>query len=116
MLTSGKLYYELAAARDKSGRDDVALVRLERLYPFPSDELAAELGRYGDQVELVWAQDEPANMGPWPYLTLKLAEDPGTLGGRSVRRVSRRPNSSPATGSHNSHDTELEEIQHQIFG
>ncbi|MEV0827594.1 multifunctional oxoglutarate decarboxylase/oxoglutarate dehydrogenase thiamine pyrophosphate-binding subunit/dihydrolipoyllysine-residue succinyltransferase subunit [Nonomuraea rubra] len=116
VLTSGRLYYDLAAHRDKTGRDDVAIVRLERLYPFPSEELAAELARYGDQVELVWAQDEPANMGPWPYLTLKLAEDPQTLNGRAVRRVSRTPNSSPATGSHNSHDTELEEILHQIFG
>ncbi|MGW0809572.1 multifunctional oxoglutarate decarboxylase/oxoglutarate dehydrogenase thiamine pyrophosphate-binding subunit/dihydrolipoyllysine-residue succinyltransferase subunit [Nonomuraea sp. NPDC002799] len=115
VLCSGKVYYELAAGRDKSGRDDVAVVRVERLYPFPTDELAAELSRYGSQVELVWAQDEPVNMGPWPYLTLKLAEDPQTLGGRSLRRVSRRPNSSPASGSHNSHDTELEEMLQQVF-
>ncbi|MEV4473858.1 multifunctional oxoglutarate decarboxylase/oxoglutarate dehydrogenase thiamine pyrophosphate-binding subunit/dihydrolipoyllysine-residue succinyltransferase subunit [Nonomuraea salmonea] len=115
-LTSGKLYYELLAQREKSGRDDVALVRLERLYPFPAEELAAELTRYGAQAELVWAQDEPTNMGPWPYLTLKLAEDPQVLGGRSLRRVSRTANSSPATGSHNAHDRELEEILHQIFG
>ncbi|RVX44416.1 2-oxoglutarate dehydrogenase E1 component [Nonomuraea polychroma] len=116
VLTSGKLYYELAAQRDKTGRDDVALVRLERLYPFPAEELQAELGRYDAQVELVWAQDEPANMGPWPYLTLKLAEDPQALAGRPVRRVSRTPNSSPATGSHHGHDTELEEILHQVYG
>ncbi|MEV0378367.1 multifunctional oxoglutarate decarboxylase/oxoglutarate dehydrogenase thiamine pyrophosphate-binding subunit/dihydrolipoyllysine-residue succinyltransferase subunit [Nonomuraea sp. NPDC050643] len=116
VLTSGRLYYDLAAHRDKNGRVDVAIVRLERLYPFPGEELAAELARFDGQAELIWAQDEPVNMGPWPYLTLKLAEDPQTLGGRSVRRVSRTPNSSPATGSHNSHDTELEEILHQIFG
>ncbi|MGV9381375.1 multifunctional oxoglutarate decarboxylase/oxoglutarate dehydrogenase thiamine pyrophosphate-binding subunit/dihydrolipoyllysine-residue succinyltransferase subunit [Nonomuraea sp. NPDC003707] len=116
VLTSGKLYYDLAAGREKTGRDDVAIVRLERLYPFPGEELAAELSRYGAQAELVWAQDEPVNMGPWPYLALKLAEDPQTLDGRRLRRVSRRPNSSPATGSHNSHDTELEEILHELFG
>ncbi|MFI6298272.1 multifunctional oxoglutarate decarboxylase/oxoglutarate dehydrogenase thiamine pyrophosphate-binding subunit/dihydrolipoyllysine-residue succinyltransferase subunit [Nonomuraea sp. NPDC050790] len=116
VLTSGKLYYDLAAGRDASGRDDVAIVRLERLYPFPAEELTAELSRYGAQVELLWAQDEPVNMGPWPYLTLKLAEDPQLLGGRALRRVSRTPNSSPATGSHASHDKELEEIVHEIFG
>lgn len=116
VLTSGKLYYDLAQGREKSGRDDVAIVRLERLYPFPKDELTAELARYGGQVELVWAQDEPVNMGPWPYLTLKMAEDPQLLGGRPLRRVSRTPNSSPAAGSHAAHDTELEEILHQIFG
>jgi 2-oxoglutarate dehydrogenase E1 component len=116
VLCSGRLYYDLAAQRDKTGRDDVAIVRLERLYPFPGEELAAELGRYGAQVQILWAQDEPVNMGPWPYLTLKLAEDPQRLGGRTLRRVSRIPNSSPATGSHNSHDTELEEILHELFG
>ncbi|MFG1704482.1 multifunctional oxoglutarate decarboxylase/oxoglutarate dehydrogenase thiamine pyrophosphate-binding subunit/dihydrolipoyllysine-residue succinyltransferase subunit [Nonomuraea sp. M3C6] len=116
VLASGRLYYDLAGQREKSGRDDVAIVRLERLYPFPGEELAAELSRYGAQAELVWAQDEPANMGPWPYLVLKLAEDPQTLGGRELRRASRTPNSSPATGSHNSHDTELEEILHELFG
>ncbi|MEV0230274.1 multifunctional oxoglutarate decarboxylase/oxoglutarate dehydrogenase thiamine pyrophosphate-binding subunit/dihydrolipoyllysine-residue succinyltransferase subunit [Nonomuraea sp. NPDC050786] len=116
VLTSGKLYYDLAAERDKRGSDNVAIVRLERLYPFPGEELAAELSRYGAQAELVWAQDEPVNMGPWPYLALKLAEDPQALGGRPVRRISRRPNSSPATGSHNTHDTELEEILHEVYG
>ncbi|MBB6351723.1 2-oxoglutarate dehydrogenase E1 component [Nonomuraea muscovyensis] len=116
VLSSGKIYYDLAAKRDETGRDDVALVRLERLYPFPADELAAELARYGSQVELVWVQDEPVNMGPWPYLTLKLAEDPQLLGGRALRRVSRTPNSSPAVGSHAAHDAELHEILSQVFG
>jgi len=116
VLSSGKIYYEMLAQREKLERDDVALVRLERLYPFPAEELAAELSRYGAQAELIWAQDEPVNMGPWPYLTLKLAEDPQTLGGRPIRRVSRTPNSSPATGSHKQHDRESEEILRQIFG
>ncbi|MFI6909209.1 multifunctional oxoglutarate decarboxylase/oxoglutarate dehydrogenase thiamine pyrophosphate-binding subunit/dihydrolipoyllysine-residue succinyltransferase subunit [Nonomuraea sp. NPDC050394] len=116
VLTSGKLYYDLAAGREAAGREDVAIVRLERLYPFPAEELTAELSRYGAQAELFWAQDEPVNMGPWPYLTLKLAEDPQLLGGRALRRVSRTPNSSPATGSHAAHDKELEEIVHELFG
>ncbi|MFD1536076.1 multifunctional oxoglutarate decarboxylase/oxoglutarate dehydrogenase thiamine pyrophosphate-binding subunit/dihydrolipoyllysine-residue succinyltransferase subunit [Nonomuraea guangzhouensis] len=116
VLSSGKIYYDLLDRREKSGRNDVALVRLERLYPFPVEELAAELSRYGSQAELVWAQDEPINMGPWPYLTLKLAEDPGLLSGRALRRVSRTPNSSPATGSHATHDNELEEILSELFG
>ncbi|MCA2229175.1 multifunctional oxoglutarate decarboxylase/oxoglutarate dehydrogenase thiamine pyrophosphate-binding subunit/dihydrolipoyllysine-residue succinyltransferase subunit [Nonomuraea aurantiaca] len=116
VLSSGKIYYDLLDRREKSGRDDVALVRLERLYPFPAEELAAELSRYGSQAELVWAQDEPVNMGPWPYLTLKMAEDPDLLNGRALRRVSRTPNSSPATGSHASHDSELEGILSELFG
>ncbi|RBQ15482.1 multifunctional oxoglutarate decarboxylase/oxoglutarate dehydrogenase thiamine pyrophosphate-binding subunit/dihydrolipoyllysine-residue succinyltransferase subunit [Spongiactinospora rosea] len=115
VLSSGRVYYDLAAARDKRGSEDVALVRLERLYPFPTDELQAELSRYPADAELVWAQDEPVNMGPWPYLTLKLAENPDTLGGRPIHRVSRKPNSSPATGSHAAHDHELETILDSIY-
>jgi multifunctional 2-oxoglutarate metabolism enzyme len=116
VLSSGKIHYDLAAGRESSGRDDVALVRVERLYPYPAEELNAELARYGSQAELVWAQDEPVNMGPWPYLALKLAEDPQLLNGRPLRRVSRTPNSSPAAGSHAAHDAELGEILKQIFG
>ncbi|WP_205315829.1 multifunctional oxoglutarate decarboxylase/oxoglutarate dehydrogenase thiamine pyrophosphate-binding subunit/dihydrolipoyllysine-residue succinyltransferase subunit, partial [Nonomuraea lactucae] len=116
VLSSGKIYYDLAARREETGRHDVALVRLERLYPFPADELDAELARYGSQVELLWAQDEPVNMGPWPYLALKLAEDRQVLGGRPLRRVSRTPNSSPAAGSHAAHDNELQEILKELFG
>ncbi|MET9344317.1 multifunctional oxoglutarate decarboxylase/oxoglutarate dehydrogenase thiamine pyrophosphate-binding subunit/dihydrolipoyllysine-residue succinyltransferase subunit [Nonomuraea sp. NPDC003804] len=117
VLCSGKVYYDLAAAREKSAAaDTTAIVRIERLYPFPEDELNAELARYSPNVELIWAQDEPVNMGPWPYLTLKLAENPDLFGGRRLRRISRTPNSSPATGSHAAHDRELEEIQHAVFG
>ncbi|MEV7965022.1 multifunctional oxoglutarate decarboxylase/oxoglutarate dehydrogenase thiamine pyrophosphate-binding subunit/dihydrolipoyllysine-residue succinyltransferase subunit [Sphaerisporangium sp. NPDC088356] len=116
VLCSGRVYYDLAAARDKQERTDVAIVRLERLYPFPAEELRAELSRYSLDTELVWAQDEPINMGPWPYLTLKLTEDPEVLGGRGLRRVSRPANSSPAVGSHAAHDAELEQITTASLG
>ncbi|MFF4418458.1 multifunctional oxoglutarate decarboxylase/oxoglutarate dehydrogenase thiamine pyrophosphate-binding subunit/dihydrolipoyllysine-residue succinyltransferase subunit [Streptosporangium sp. NPDC001559] len=116
VLCSGKIYYDLAAAREKQGRNDVAIVRLERLYPFPANPLQAELSRYGDDVEVVWAQDEPANMGPWPFLTLKMVEHPDAFGGRRLRRISRKANSSPATGSHSAHETELQQILDEIFG
>ncbi|MFB9894255.1 multifunctional oxoglutarate decarboxylase/oxoglutarate dehydrogenase thiamine pyrophosphate-binding subunit/dihydrolipoyllysine-residue succinyltransferase subunit [Planobispora takensis] len=116
VLCSGKIYYDLAAARDARGRTDVAVVRLERIYPFPANPLAAELSRYGDGIELIWAQDEPANMGPWPFLTLRLAEKPDSFGGRPIRRVSRGANSSPATGSHSAHEVELQKILDEAFG
>ncbi|GGS92498.1 alpha-ketoglutarate decarboxylase [Planobispora rosea] len=115
VLCSGKIYYDLAAARDAQGRTDVAIVRLERLYPFPTNPLATELARYGD-IELIWAQDEPANMGPWPFLTLKMAETPDVFGGRPIKRVSRKANSSPATGSHASHEAELRQILNEVYG
>ncbi|MFC4588172.1 multifunctional oxoglutarate decarboxylase/oxoglutarate dehydrogenase thiamine pyrophosphate-binding subunit/dihydrolipoyllysine-residue succinyltransferase subunit [Sphaerisporangium corydalis] len=116
VLCSGRVYYDLAAARDKQERTDVAVVRLERIYPFPGEELRAELSRYSLDTELVWAQDEPINMGPWPYLALKLTEDPGVIGNRGLRRVSRPANSSPAVGSHAAHDAELERIVTESLG
>ncbi|WP_433497788.1 multifunctional oxoglutarate decarboxylase/oxoglutarate dehydrogenase thiamine pyrophosphate-binding subunit/dihydrolipoyllysine-residue succinyltransferase subunit [Sphaerimonospora sp. CA-214678] len=116
VVCSGRIYYDLLARREKSGRHDVALVRLERIYPFPENPLSAELDRYGADVDLIWAQDEPVNMGPWPYLSLKMIEKPELLGGRRMRRVSRTPNSSPATGSHAKHDAELAAILEEIFG
>ena len=64
----------------------------------------------------MWAQDEPVNMGPWPFLALKLTEDPDVLGGRGLRRVSRSANSSPAVGSHATHDAELEQIATDALG
>jgi multifunctional 2-oxoglutarate metabolism enzyme len=116
VLCSGRIYYDLLTGREKSGRGDVAIVRIERLYPFPENPLKAELARYGKDVEVVWAQDEPINMGPWPYLALKTTEKPDLLGGHVLRRVSRTPNSSPATGSHSKHDTELAGILKDLFG
>lgn len=115
VLVSGKLYYDLAAARDKQGRNDVAIVRLERLYPFPGNPLEIELSRYSADIELVWAQDEPLNMGPWSFLALKMAENPDVFGGRSIKRVSRKANSSPATGSHSTHEAELQQMLGEIF-
>ncbi|MEZ0074436.1 multifunctional oxoglutarate decarboxylase/oxoglutarate dehydrogenase thiamine pyrophosphate-binding subunit/dihydrolipoyllysine-residue succinyltransferase subunit [Planotetraspora sp. GP83] len=116
VVCSGRVYYDLLAGREKTGRKDVALIRLERLYPFPENPLKAELARYSDSVELVWAQDEPVNMGPWPYLSLKMVEKPELFGGLTMRRVSRTPNSSPATGSHSKHDAEVAAILNAIFG
>src|SRR5690606_6042638 len=62
ILCTGKVYHELAEARAKREIDDVALVRVELLYPWPREELDAELARYQDEVEVLWCQEEPANM------------------------------------------------------
>src|SRR5690606_25640581 len=115
VVCSGRLYYDLAAARDKRGRDDIALVRLERLYPFPGEDYLAELSRYPQDAELVWAQDEPANMGPWPYVVLKQQEAPHLMGDRPMRRISRKANSSPAVGSQAAHDVEQKQLIEEVF-
>ncbi|MEU0938715.1 MULTISPECIES: multifunctional oxoglutarate decarboxylase/oxoglutarate dehydrogenase thiamine pyrophosphate-binding subunit/dihydrolipoyllysine-residue succinyltransferase subunit [unclassified Embleya] len=107
VMSSGKFHYDLAAGRAKSGRDDVALVRVERLYPLPVAELKAELeryglDRYGKDLELVWAQEEPTNQGAWPFIALNLVE----YGLPAPRRIARPSSSSPAVGSAKRHEAE----------
>lgn len=65
VFCSGKIYYELAAARRERGIDDIAIVRLEQLYPFPHDAFKVEIDRYQEAKELVWCQEEPGNQGAW---------------------------------------------------
>ena len=108
VICSGKIYYELRAARDKAPAQDVALVRLEQLYPFPESELAAVLKKYPDGTPLVWVQEEPDNMGAWYFLLIRFC---GTAFGRyPFSGVTRPPSASPATGSSNSHRLEQKEL------
>jgi len=65
VFCSGKIYFELAAARRASGQKDTAIVRIEQLYPFPHEMYKAELDRYSKAKEIVWCQEEPANQGAW---------------------------------------------------
>jgi 2-oxoglutarate decarboxylase len=99
VLCSGKVYYDLAARQAKVHNDGVAVVRVERLYPLPVEELKAELSRYPSATEIVWAQEEPANMGAWPTFALKL---PKVLG-REVTHSSLPASSAPAPGSASKH-------------
>ncbi|WP_232017143.1 multifunctional oxoglutarate decarboxylase/oxoglutarate dehydrogenase thiamine pyrophosphate-binding subunit/dihydrolipoyllysine-residue succinyltransferase subunit [Gordonia insulae] len=115
LLVSGKLYYELAARRDKEKRDDVAVVRIEQLYPVPHRRLRNTLEQYGNADDFVWVQEEPANQGPWPFLGLWLPEMlPDLLKG--LRRASRRPMSAPSSGSSKVHAVEQQEILDEAFG
>ena len=111
LLCSGKVYYDLLAARTKRDRRDVALVRLEQLYPVPQAEVAAALAGFPDDAELVWVQEEPANMGAWSHLALTL-ELPG---GRTMRRVSRKASAAPSVGSHHAHEVEQAALVDEAF-
>ncbi|KAF0072877.1 2-oxoglutarate dehydrogenase E1 component, partial [Streptococcus agalactiae] len=71
LLVSGRLYYDLAARRDKTKDTSTAIVRVEQLYPLPLEEIRAELEKYPD-AEIRWVQDEPANQGPWPFMAVNL--------------------------------------------
>jgi 2-oxoglutarate dehydrogenase E1 component len=112
LVTSGKAAYELEGHRTAHGRNDVAIVRIEQLYPFPLDELRDELDRYPSDAQVVWVQEEPANQGPWPYFGLEIAP----LLGRPVSRASRSALSAPAVGSHTKHEHEEEALLADAFG
>ncbi|MEX2534316.1 MAG: 2-oxoglutarate dehydrogenase E1 component [Trueperaceae bacterium] len=112
LLCSGKLYYELLAEREEKGRKDVALVRLEQLYPTPNDQLESVLSSYGSDVEIVWVQEEPENMGAWRYLRIHWGSQ---LYGRPFWGVSRPASASPATGSASSHRIEQAELIRAAF-
>ena len=104
ILCSGKVYYDLLAARRKrEGTSTAALVRVEQLYPLPQQEINAVLGSYPDLQDVVWVQEEPANMGGWPFMAINLPEH---LGGRALRRVSRPASAAPSSGSSTVHEAE----------
>lgn len=93
VLCSGKLYYDLLAAREERNKNEVALVRLEQLYPFPQLQIDEVLSEYGKDVAVVWAQEEPENMGAWSFIMRKW-NNPAKL-----TLVSRHESGSPASGS-----------------
>jgi 2-oxoglutarate dehydrogenase E1 component len=112
LLCAGKIYYDLVAERERAERKDVAIVRVEQLYPLPADELRAALAPYPG-VEVVWVQEEPANMGAWPFMALNLPEH---LEGRPLLRASRKASASPAVGSVSVHEAQQREVVATAFG
>jgi 2-oxoglutarate dehydrogenase E1 component len=103
VLCSGKVFYDLLAARTERQITDTVLVRLEQLYPLPVDEVKAQLARYPNAEDFVWVQEEPANQGAWSFIALNLLEQ---LDGVPLRRVSRPPAAAPAVGSTKMHDAQ----------
>ncbi|WP_246537386.1 multifunctional oxoglutarate decarboxylase/oxoglutarate dehydrogenase thiamine pyrophosphate-binding subunit/dihydrolipoyllysine-residue succinyltransferase subunit [Saccharopolyspora endophytica] len=114
VLCTGKLYYELAAHRDKNGITDTAVARLEQLYPLPHRKLGALFERYPNLESVRWTQEEPANQGAWPFLGLALNEQFPELAGK-LKRVSRRPMAAPATGLAKVHEVEQAEVVQTAF-
>jgi 2-oxoglutarate dehydrogenase E1 component len=107
VLCSGKVYYDLLAARDKNAREQVALVRIEQFHPFPKTQLNDVLARYrGTAEEFVWCQEETRNRGAWTYLAPLLEEECGLR----FRYVGRARAASPAPGSLKRHQQEQKQI------
>ncbi|HET6439098.1 MAG TPA: 2-oxoglutarate dehydrogenase E1 component [Anaeromyxobacter sp.] len=112
VLCSGKLYYDLAAGREAAGAGHAAIVRVEELYPLHHQELVSALRAYRPGVQLVWAQEEPSNMGAWDYVDLHLSPRLPS----SLALVARPPSASPAVGSANRHKLEQEQLVRQALG
>ncbi|WP_293762217.1 2-oxoglutarate dehydrogenase E1 component [uncultured Aquitalea sp.] len=106
LLCAGQVYYDLAAARKEKGlEDDIAIVRVEQLYPFPTEQVAAELARYTQAKEVMWVQEEPRNQGAWYQIRHRLE---GLLIGKQFLSFAGRPSSaSPAVGYMSKHIAQL---------
>ncbi len=114
LLCSGKIFYELVHRRDELKRNDVAIVRMEQLYPLRLDALEAALKSYRKGTRVLWVQEEPENMGAWRYLRGALGEK--LLGRFRWKRVSRPESASPATGSASAHKQEQLQLMEAAFG
>lgn len=107
ILCSGKIFFDLQEVQQKKKSKDTAIVRLEQLHPFPEKQLAAVLNKY-KTTKLVWAQEEPANMGYWSYILRYMPK-------AGLELVSRKPSASPATGYSKVHKIEQDKICNQAF-
>jgi 2-oxoglutarate dehydrogenase E1 component len=113
LLCTGKVYYDLARAREERHARDVHVLRIEQLYPLPDVELKSALAGYPEAARVTWVQEEPRNMGAWWFLKLSVGTD--VWGARRVRCVARGESASPATGSAAAHKREQELLVEQAF-
>ncbi|WP_367392388.1 2-oxoglutarate dehydrogenase E1 component [Lewinella sp. LCG006] len=115
LLCSGKIYFDLSSHKEENQRDDVAVVRLEQLYPFPSEQLNKLFKKYSKAEHTLWVQEEPANMGAWQYVNSMRYND-GVALPDNLNFVARKTSASPATGFKKVHDQEQQSIVDRAFG
>ena len=117
VMCSGKVYYDLYDEREKRGIDDIYLLRLEQLYPFPTKALVAELSRF-KQAEMVWCQEEPRNMGAWFFVDVFLQWILNQIGAknRTMRYAGRPASASTAVGQMLKHLAQLKQFLDEAFG
>jgi 2-oxoglutarate dehydrogenase E1 component len=112
LLCSGKVYYTLLEAREEHAFDDVALVRVEQIHPFPFDVLRSLLAEYAAR-DFVWVQEEPWNMGAWYFIQERMRQV--LPKGGKLRYVGRPESASPATGSYRAHEQQQAEFVEWAF-
>lgn len=115
IVAAGKVTWDLEAERKKRGDEQTAILHLERYYPLPGEELAAELAKYPN-AEIVLVQEEPENQGAWPFLAMNLPADLAQHGEtRALRAVTRPPSASPAAGTAKKHAQEQADLISRAF-
>ena len=120
VLCSGKVSHEARARRDQrieagaKGCDEVAVVRIEQLYPWPSEAIEAVISRYKKAEELVWLQEEPENMGAWPFAHHQFHRE--IRDRLKLSHVARAESATPATGSSLVHQAEVEDLMTRAIG
>lgn len=115
IVAAGKVTWDLEAERTKRGDEQTAILHLERYYPLPGEELAAELAKYPN-AEIVLVQEEPENQGAWPFLAMNLPADLAEHGEtRALRAVTRPPSASPAAGTAKKHAQEQADLISRAF-
>jgi 2-oxoglutarate dehydrogenase E1 component len=108
VFTSGKIFFSMKDYRKNENRDDVAIVRVEQLYPFPEKQVVEYMLKYSSATRLIWAQDEPINMGAWPYIHLNYSH-------LKLHPVARKESASPAGGLLIQHNQRLQRIIDEVF-
>jgi 2-oxoglutarate dehydrogenase E1 component len=114
VFCSGQLYYDLAAARDERKIADTAIIRLEQIYPFPSAQIKDILAGYREDALVIWAQEEPRNMGAWRAVQ-EWIQPLLNVTQRQIQYVGRPESASPAAGSLKRHQQELSELVSGVF-
>ncbi|MGE0499285.1 MAG: 2-oxoglutarate dehydrogenase E1 component [Ramlibacter sp.] len=114
VVCSGKVYYDLAKKRDEKEIDDVAILRVEQLYPFPHKAFSAELRKYPNAVDIVWCQDEPQNQGAWFFVQHYIHEN--MTEGQKLGYSGRAASASPAVGYSHLHQEQQKNLVDGAFG
>lgn len=108
VLCTGKFYYEATEKAEELGADNMAFVRVEQLYPLPKKQIDAVLAKYKNAKNILWAQEEPSNMGAWTYMAMELRDI-------NLKGVCRRPSAAAAEGSHDLHKRRLARLFNELF-
>lgn len=106
---SGKIFYDLIEQKEKDGTDDIAIVRIEQLYPLPVPQLNAIIEKYKNAKEFLWVQEEPENMGAWSFMMRMFSMKP-------LKYVGRNESATPATGFNKIHEFQQKGIVEKVFG